>query len=144
MKRNELGFTLLELLAVLLVISVLLAIVIPFSYSIIQKQQTKHFLNLLESDIFYIQNQSIGTRTNGRIILEQDRYLRVVGIGDKGETIIRPYPRNTDVISAYRRISFNNKGNFTTPNSYIIRINGIQYKLVFALGKGRYYIEESP
>src|SRR5690625_2555340 len=110
MKQDELGFTLLELLAVLLIISVMLAIAIPLSYSIIEKQQTKNFFDLLESDIFYIQNQSVGTQNNGRIILENDHYLRVVGIGGSGTTVIRPYPPNTEVFVSNRRITFNNKG----------------------------------
>src|SRR5690625_7399011 len=90
------GFSLIELLVVLSIISTLLLIAVPFTYSMIERQQTKHFFDLLESDVFYVKNQSFATVETARLIFMEDYYIAFVNLNDE-KPIIRHYPKNIKV-----------------------------------------------
>lgn len=68
------GFTLLEVLIVLSILSILITLSVPISKSLFEKQEEKQFLNTLESDILYIQNLSLGTRSRSTIEFHKDHY----------------------------------------------------------------------
>lgn len=135
------GFTMVEMLFVLMVLSIFTLLVVPSIIRTIEKQETIHFFDVLDSDIFYIQNQAFGTRHNTRIVFDKEFY---VVINDwKTEEIKRYYPKHiTYDIKINNRIAFNNNGTIINPTTFKFRDGEKTYQLVLPLGKGRHYIEE--
>jgi len=139
---NKNGFSLIELLVVLSMLSIILFIAVPFSYSMIERQQTQQFLNLLESDVFFVQNQSFATYETARLIFRDDHYIVFVNLNDE-QPKIRYYPKHIQVNhDKNNRITFSNNGYYSSPNTISMSVSGKKYNLIFPLGKGRYYIEK--
>lgn len=137
--KNDKGFTLLELLFVLLVLSVVSVIVLPSLFQTLAKQEAKHFFQLFESDAFLTQNKSLYTPTNDRILMDRHHYV----ISGDGKVLIRNYPNDLDLTSEKIRIRFSLSGTIVEPTTYrFISQSGI-YKVIFPFGKGRFYLEES-
>src|SRR5690625_7004713 len=75
MNEKMTGFTLMEMLFTIVVISLLMFISVPVILKVIQTHQTGHFFTVLDSDIFYIQNQALGTRQNVRMVFDEEYYI---------------------------------------------------------------------
>ncbi len=139
--NNEKGFTLVEMLIVLSLLTVIVSISVYLSLDFLNKQQEKHFFELLHSDIFFVQNQSFST-LNKASIMFRDGYYVVYKTSKDRNPLIREYPNH---ISFYHyennTISFLNQGDINPPISIRFNKNGENYKLVFPFGKGRAYIE---
>lgn len=135
------GFTFIELVFVLFIISLLTFLVIPGLFSTLKKQQTKQFFTTFDADILYIQNSALGTSQHVRILFEDDYY--VIRNNRTKEAIKRYYPEHISRITkSNNRISFNDSGTIISPTSYRFEDETTTYKIVFPLGKGRHYIEE--
>lgn len=135
------GFTMVEMLVVLMILSILTLLVVPSIIRTIEKQETNHFFAVLESDILYIQNQALGTRHNIRIVFDKEFY--VVINEWKTEEIKRHYPEHLKYDNKINnRVTFNNNGTIINPTTFKFRDKETTYQLVFPLGKGRHYIEE--
>lgn len=132
------GFTLVEMLFVLLVISIFTIMFIPNFVKMIEKQQTAQFFDLFSSDIFYIQNQTLNTNESYRIWLRDDHYLII-----SNETMKRRnYPKHLEFTSySNRRISFSKAGTVINPTTLRFKDRYHSYRVIFPFGKGRHYIE---
>lgn len=141
-KKNEEGFTFIELLYVLLIVSILSLLVVPPMYHVYQEQQKNQFFTLLDSDILYIQNQAIARKTNFRIVFDTEYYV----VMEKDKQIYkRDYPNHLSYSKATtNRIVFNTLGTVRNPTTYLFydQSKGKRYEMVFPLGKGRQYVEE--
>ncbi|WP_339228113.1 competence type IV pilus minor pilin ComGD [Oceanobacillus sp. FSL K6-2867] len=137
--NNNQGFTLLEVLFVLVIFSIISVIFPPFQSEIIEKQKDKQFLETLEIDVLYVQNMTyLTTGENVFIRFYQDNYKII-----QGSNIIteRVYPDGWNV--DYRLnsdIRFNGKGTFLYPRTIHITTTYSEYRIVFQFGKGRFYI----
>jgi|SRR5690625_1524632 len=140
MKQRN-GFTLIEMLFALTIISVLTLLVVPNLYKLAQKQQTNKFFDVLEADVFYVQNQAIGTSVNSRIVFSSDHYS--ILNNQNSEEIKRYYPKHlSNRIKINHRIWFSNLGTIINPTTLIFEDQDTSYWVIFPLGKGRFYIEE--
>jgi len=139
MKRN--GFTLFELLIVLSLLSIITLIAISLSFDFIKKQQTKHFLELLHSDIFFVQNQSFLGTYRPTLNFRDGNYVIIQYFNDP-VGIVREYPAHiTFRHNENNKISFKVNGNYEEPKSIRFNVDGEDYKLTFPFGKGRGYVE---
>ncbi|MEI3611716.1 competence type IV pilus minor pilin ComGD [Pseudogracilibacillus sp. SO30301A] len=135
------GFTMVEMLFALMILSILTLLVVPSIVRTVEKQETNHFFAVLESDILYIQNQALGTRDNVRIVFDEEYYV-VISEG-KTEGIKRHYPEHLKYNNKINnRVAFNNNGTIINPTTFKFKDRKNTYHLVFPLGKGRHYIEE--
>lgn len=138
----EAGFTLPELLIVLSIISILLFVAISFGDNSLENIEMNNFIEVFESDVLYIQNAALGTRKNIRIIFRDDYYVIIheeTAIAD----IRRNYPPQfNELFVTQRRIVFSNSGALINPSTITFMTDVNKYKLVFPLGKGRYYVAE--
>lgn len=134
------GFTFIEMLFVMLAISLFLVLFLPNMMKSIENQRTKHFLEVLYSDILMIQNQSLGKTRNVQIIFQKDRYIIVY---DQKLVEYRTYPEHLNYVErSYNVISFNKHGAVSHLRKYKFKDRSTTYQIVFPLGKGRHYIEE--
>lgn len=138
-KRN--GFTLIEMLIVLGILSVLLLISSPLNYSALEKQRTKQFFDTFEFDVLYIQNLSTSSENSLKIRFFDNNYKVFNAINQVIETRIYPDGMIIDPW-VHSTITFNQNGTFMKPGKIKVTTNHGMYHIVFPLGKGRCYIVE--
>ncbi|WP_077326957.1 competence type IV pilus minor pilin ComGD [Virgibacillus siamensis] len=133
------GFTLLEVLFVLAILSVLLLLSGPIHVSTLEKQAEKQFLNTLEMDIFYLQNLSYGSRGAYRIEFADSKGYTIKDV--KNVIVRREVPEGWQIDhTTFPIISFNHDGLINQPGSLFIHAKRNTYKLICPFGKGRCYV----
>ncbi|MGM8365122.1 competence type IV pilus minor pilin ComGD [Virgibacillus sp. W0181] len=136
------GFTLIELLFVLVILSIIVTITVPPIFSTLKKQEAEQLMTVFRSDVQFMQNKSIGSKDDIRMIFKSDHYV-VTDYMTNNVLVKRSLP---DHISIDPRtldyVSFNDKGSIRYPGVVYIETAHIDYRLVFPLGKGRFYIDE--
>lgn len=138
-KRN--GFTLLEMLFVLSIISAILFISFPPLISTYEKWKVNHFLIVLDTDILYVQHKSMEEDEHVYIMFMANEY-RITDANDNNKTIYRKYPQNFHANNFTNlRVSFSRNGTVMNPNTFQFKQNNTYYKVVFPFGKGRHYVE---
>ncbi|MFD2209165.1 competence type IV pilus minor pilin ComGD [Virgibacillus halophilus] len=135
------GFTLLETIFVLGILSLFLVLAIPLSWTFLQKQQEKQFIDTLQSDLLLIQSLSAQEDDQIKIIFHETDYT-VQTSRAKKETQ-RAYPPGwMHPPRLYTTISFSD-GQVREPGTIKFKINDAkELKFVFPLGKGRGYFAE--
>ncbi|HEY4602631.1 MAG TPA: competence type IV pilus minor pilin ComGD [Cerasibacillus sp.] len=137
------GFTLIEMLITLSILSVLLVLTIPITHSLIKNQEETQFLETLQSDLLYVQNLSLGIREHRTKLVFHKTYYSV----HKSLTespITRELPDGWEVErSMYHTIYFLNGTIGSAGTIRINKANGKVIRLIFPLGKGRgYFVQE--
>ncbi|WP_188633613.1 competence type IV pilus minor pilin ComGD [Lentibacillus kapialis] len=140
MNHNSNGFTLLEVLFVLSVLSVLILIAVPIQASVLDKQTEANFLETLEMDILYTQSLSYNSRSRYQLFFpDQTHYV----IKKYGTILERKVPEGWSIKKrTLPTISFNREGTIRKPGTMTIYTQTTQYNLVCPLGKGRCYFEK--
>ncbi|AXI09454.1 DNA transport machinery protein [Oceanobacillus zhaokaii] len=138
---NFKGFTLLEMLMVLSIMSVMLLLIVPINNNNLEKVQSTKFIEQLEYDILMIQNLSTTADDSFSIRFYNDRYSILQGMNPAFAT--RNYPPGFKIDRKnYDSIKFNKNGSIINPRTIDIIVGEKKYLLVFPLGKGRFYISE--
>jgi competence protein ComGD len=138
--KKENGFTLVELLLSLSVVTVMVLLVVPISLSALQTAEEEQFFRTLESDVLYIQSMAHEDVTFS-IRFADDHYTIVRG--SHGGTIKRDYPRGLTMETyTNQMLSFEQYGSVRNPRTIHIHTKKGSYRMVFPFGKGRYYIEK--
>lgn len=134
------GFTLLEVLVVLIVWSILLLTVVPIHFSLIESQQERYFFDTFAYDVLYTQNLSTTTKESVQLKLYEDRYT--IRRGYTREVILTQSLPAGWVIKAnvFHTISFDDKGRIRMPGTFYIQTKTNQYAIIFPFGKGRHRI----
>ncbi|HLS08042.1 competence type IV pilus minor pilin ComGD [Lentibacillus sp.] len=135
------GFTLIEVLFVLGVLSVLVFLSAPLQVSVLDKKTEESFLETLEMDLLYMQSLSYNSRTHYRLTFpDQGRYV----IKKNQATILeRKVPEGWKIDArTLPTVSFNKNGTIRAPGTLAIKTLSEQYNLICPLGKGRCYFEQ--
>ncbi|HLS36183.1 MAG TPA: competence type IV pilus minor pilin ComGD [Bacillota bacterium] len=134
---KEKGFTLLELLFTLSLVSLLLVLLVPIQSNFIKKMEEKAFFDLFHSDVLYIQNIAMTTPEVVSIHFEKNYYYIERGIR---RLYKRKIPDSITITNnAMEKISFNYLGVIRYPGSILFN-NGEEYiEYICPLGKGRCY-----
>lgn len=138
MRKNEEGFTLLELLIVLTIISIVSLFVLPSMFKTVTNIKGQHYFERLQSDIFMIQNSVLKREVKAYIYFVNKNYI----ISETNKLTIKWNPEG--LMNEYRpgNIMFSTKGNIKNPSSFIFKNEHKRYKLTFPFGSGRGYIDE--
>jgi competence protein ComGD len=139
MKRN--GFTFIEMLAVLGLLAVLIAIAVPLQTHSLHNQEEQLFIDQLEQDVLFIQNQtSLSQRETLLIRFLQDHYVVLDGVRKLKK---RDYPKDWKITQAYTRdVKFKTTGTLIQPGTVIMQSPKEIIQIVFPFGKGRFYVEK--
>lgn len=132
------GFTLLELLIVLTIISFVALFALPKMYQSLTYQGHRHHLELFSSDIFYIQNQALFTAKSIEIKPNKEKYW-IISSTKQTERI---YPDDLYLTYYPAKTIFTTRGVLKTPATYTYRHSNGQYTVTFPFGKGREYVTE--
>jgi competence protein ComGD len=140
--ETEEGFTLLEVLIVLIIWSILILLIVPINFSHLEKQQEKYFFETFAFDVLYTQNLSTTTKDYVQINLYENSYL--IRRGYRGKIIVeRELPSDWIIEEKLlQTISFDDKGRVRKPGNFVIRTKHKVYKVIFPFGKGRFHIVE--
>ncbi|MFD2046052.1 competence type IV pilus minor pilin ComGD [Ornithinibacillus salinisoli] len=139
-KRN--GFTLVELLFVLAILSILLALTMPLTISTVSNQQENQFFNTFQFDVLYTQNLSLGSKDYIRIIFNQEDYTILNGTTQE-IIATRELPPGWRIDKRnLNSISFNRNGSIRQAGTISVFTGRSTYKIIFPIGKGRGYIEK--
>jgi competence protein ComGD len=136
---RENGFTLLEVLFAMGILSLLLFISIPLNLATLERQQIEQFFNTFESDVLYVQNATGISDESTYLRFFEDHYtIRVAGNKPR---INRSYPQGLKVDWRTKSdIVFNETGTIINPRTIKVTTNKDTFHIVFPLGKGRCYI----
>jgi competence protein ComGD len=141
---NKNGFTLIEMLLVLSIVSILSLLSVTWSLSAISKQEREQFINTLENDTLYIQQvTSIKGSVEQRpyITFKEDFYT--IYFTKRRKPIIRNYPSGVRIDTRkHQYLKFEQNGNIHQPRSMDLFMGDERYKIIFPFGKGRFYLEK--
>lgn len=141
--KNKNGFTLIEMLFTLAILSILILLFVPSFNKTVQNQQVNQFLHVLQSDVLYMQNLSTGNKSDIRMIFNENHYV-VTNYLSNDIFIERQYPNDVTIQTrTINYVSFNDKGTIRYPGTIQIKSRHKNYRVIFPLGKGRFYIDES-
>ena len=145
MKKNEDGFTLIEVLIVLGCLTLMLTIVNTITGKMFETYEQKAFLNQLQKDIYYAQTYAF----------ENKIFVTLRFMTGQNEYSAYSYS-NHQIISTKKAesIKFKDAGNVVVTYTPAGNIQGATtinltdkhgktiYRLIFQLGRGRFYISE--
>jgi len=135
------GFTLLEVLIVLIIWSTLILLIVPTNFKQIEKQQEQSFFETLAFDILYTQTLSTTTKDYIQINLYEDHYTIWRGYGEI--ILTRDIPSGWVIKpNLFLNISFDHRGRIRKAGSFIIQTKNREYAVVFPFGKGRHHVVE--
>ncbi|EIT84490.1 ComG operon protein 4 [Fictibacillus macauensis ZFHKF-1] len=139
------GFTLIELMIVLAIGSTLLAVATIYFQKSYQTKEMRLFLEKLERDLYY--TQRLALQSESPVYLQwRDTEHRYV-IGSSQWTVYKEVkmPSHVKVVASTlpsTQVVYNSRGNISAAGTLLISSEHQRYKLVFLLGKGRFYLEK--
>ncbi|GIN55769.1 competence protein ComGD [Lederbergia ruris] len=142
--RSSKGFTLLEMLIVLSVVSIILLFSIFTYQSFSDMIQKKLFITQLEADLYYAHAYAVNRREKVQVQFSPIKKEYKVTDLHSSETLLQRSFPSTIYIQESNIASFviNADGNVSNFGTIIFRQNQHAIKLKFYIGKGRFIIEE--
>src|SRR5699024_4900311 len=139
--QNNPGFTLVELLYVLSLVSVMSLLTVPILNKSYDRVQIKLFFQVLEEDTLYIQNTAFSEKTEMQLTFTDDKDNIKRG---KHTILSRKLAKALHFRGiSYNKIIYNKKGKVETPRTITFyESSGQKYKVIFPFGTGREYIEK--
>ncbi|MEH7811065.1 competence type IV pilus minor pilin ComGD [Bacillus toyonensis] len=139
------GFTLLEMLLVLFVISVLSMITYFNVHSIYEKQKVEQFLSQFSNDILYMQQLAINRQKyyTLRWYKEKNTYY-IEESGTNHFIVSRDYGNDIqiDLHTFPNPMTYNPSGNINRGGTILLSYRSYKYEIVFQLGRGRFTYRE--
>ena len=130
------GFTLLELMIVLLVLQVLLGLTVPAMQHVYRAQQMNQFFEQLEEDLYYAKALAMSRQTSVRIQFAPDQTYHMM----QGMTVLesRKIPSFIEVDGALLedRVTYTATGSVRKAGKLRILTEEKQYYMVFQIGRG--------
>src|SRR5690625_2570108 len=117
--NNNKGFTLVELLFVLMIVGITTLLLLPNMYQTVVKQQTKQFFQVFGSDDLYIQAKSVNATDNYVIFPRKDFYyvLHYDNVVAK-----RQFPEQLQLVNYTGPIiEYSRNGTIKKPHTYTFR-----------------------
>lgn len=141
MKKN--GFTLIEMLVTLSILSILFLLTVPVQSELLGKQQEEQFIETLKQDVLFIQNQSSKHTRDEMYIRFYDNHYSILS-GVNKPFAERDYPADWTLVAnnQTRLLRFVQSGTVLQPRTLVMYTPSEKLFIVFPLGKGRFYIEK--
>ncbi|MGD6832305.1 competence type IV pilus minor pilin ComGD [Sutcliffiella halmapala] len=142
--KSQKGFTFVESLLVLSVVSVILSFTILKIAAIEEKHVTKNFFSELTNDLLFAQQYAMSTRRSVTITFSPSNHYYRVTQGPGNELLRRNYHEDIqiDPRTMGTLLVFQSHGSIQKAGTMGISYKNLEnYRLVFQLGKGRFYVE---
>ncbi|MBB5325223.1 competence protein ComGD [Anoxybacillus tepidamans] len=140
------GFTLIEMLIVLMIVSTLTILVIPRIDQLEKVKEETYMIEQLTDDLLYAQQYAMTHKTAVVVVFynAQGRY-RMTESYTLGRTLIdRTLPSQWlfELATLQNPLTFLANGNVNKSGTILIKNGKTTYKVVFLLGKGRFYVQK--
>lgn len=140
-KRN--GFTLIEMILVLGLISLIILLAAPIKTSVLKIQEEEKFIQTFKEDVLFIQNQA-SRRQRGIVYIRfyTNYYIISNGHHSAHEGIIkRDFPKGWEQpISTLKTLQFHESGAMLQPRTIVMYSDEERIVFTFPLGKGRFHV----
>ncbi|MFC7370415.1 competence type IV pilus minor pilin ComGD [Fictibacillus iocasae] len=141
-KDNRNGYTFIEMMIVLLVVSIFLGAGVFSLRTFYETVQTRSFLKSLKKDLYFTQQTAVSTESFVSLVFHQG-HTYIIRDGVKSlKKVTYPDHVSVEPYSMPLTITYNGRGNISQGGTLVIRANQKRFHLVFQLGKGRFYIDE--
>ncbi|WP_090234320.1 competence type IV pilus minor pilin ComGD [Fictibacillus solisalsi] len=138
------GYSLVELLIVLSISGILLGVTAVSLQSYYKSREVHFFLEQLKRDLYFTQRQAVVHQKVVFLHIYPDQHRYVVGSGTSSVFKEVRYADQVDVESSTMtmKITYTKNGNISSSGTLLIKTSAGKYRLVFLLGKGRFYVEK--
>ncbi|MFG6494205.1 competence type IV pilus minor pilin ComGD [Fictibacillus sp. UD] len=139
---NQQGFSLIEMMIVLMIIATIGAIAYPAFDSFRKNRETEYFLRSFQKDIVHMQQKAINENRMYVLSIDNEKHVYEVSGNALKKPLKRAFPEHIrfESFSMLLRVQFNQYGNISRAGTiYIHSANGT-YKMVFQIGKGKFYV----
>jgi competence protein ComGD len=140
--KNESGYSLIEMVIVLLIIGIVGSIAYPKFDSFIKNRKTEYFIQTFQREIVHMQQKAVTeNRLYNLSIDNNNHFYEIRGNGSK-KTVKRSFPEHIlfDGYSMDMSVQFNQLGNISRAGTLYIHSENATYKMVFQIGKGKFYV----
>ncbi|WP_186575797.1 competence type IV pilus minor pilin ComGD [Aquibacillus kalidii] len=140
---KEKGFTFLELVIVLSIISILLVVGSSIQLKTLHTYQLNSFYKLFESDILYLQQFNMVQAEKASLTIDVTNNQYQIKTNVNGKVLIkRTFPKDwvVKLNTLSMPLSFTSDGNLIHPGTFSIKTAYKTYYIYFPFGKGRCYI----
>ncbi|SFD53811.1 competence protein ComGD [Lentibacillus persicus] len=140
--KHEAGFTLIEVIFVLAVLSVLILLSAPLKSSVLETKTEETFLNTLEMDLLFMQSMASNSKSIYKMSFAVPGYYTIKHRDKlfRERKIPEGWRINTRTFKEV--ITFNESGNLRKSGTFAIHTLNEHYNVICPLGKGRCYIEK--
>ncbi|MGG3841452.1 competence type IV pilus minor pilin ComGD [Anoxybacillus kestanbolensis] len=143
---NERGFTLIEMLIVLFIVTGIMLFAVPPLQQVLAERQLQYFLEQFSNDMLYAQQYAISRKKTVAIMFYFDtcRYQVKEGRTFGKELLARsfPSPFQIQMGTLSPPLFYYPNGNINKAGTLLIAYGSKKYKIVFQLGKGRLYVQK--
>ena len=144
---NLRGFTMIEVMVVLLLITVIVTVSAQFIYRSIIVEESLLFEHQLTQDLYQAQLTAITSEqyVSLRFYPLEQQYHILTGSGTQERTIVkRELPLSVELLETSTLLTFRflPSGSTSTFGAIRFRVNEQPYTVHFYLGKGRFYVEK--
>ncbi|MDN4074732.1 MULTISPECIES: competence type IV pilus minor pilin ComGD [Fictibacillus] len=138
------GYSLLELLIVLSIGSILLSIASVSLQKYYKGREVHFFLEQFKRDLYFTQRTAINDHKvmHLHILPDENRYIIATAMNDLHKNVNYPKQIRFESSTMPLKITYNKSGNISNSGTLIIKTEAGKYKMVFLLGKGRFYAEK--
>nr|WP_255573146.1 competence type IV pilus minor pilin ComGD [Anoxybacillus sp. ST4] len=145
-KVNERGFTLIEMLIVLFIVTTIMAFTVPPLQQTVAERQLQYFLEQFSNDMLYAQQYAMSRKKTVTIIFHFDtcRYQVKEGGTFGKELLVRsfPSPFQFQLATLSPPLMYYPNGHINKAGTLLVAYGNKRYKIVFQLGKGRLYAQK--
>jgi competence protein ComGD len=144
--RKQSGFTLIEMLMVLTIVSVLTVVAFPEMRSLIEVKQINYFIAQFKDDMLYAQQYAMAHKTPVAIVFyHEEPTYRITEENTFGRILLhRSYSPKLQIklTTLQSPLIFSPNGNINKSGTIFVTYGKQTYKIVFLLGKGRCYVQK--
>jgi competence protein ComGD len=143
--NNETGFSLVEMMVTLTIFSIMSSIVLFTFVPLFTEKKTEYFLEQLSNDLHQLQMHAITHQRTVHFRFDHTNKRYYAYTNSIASPILhRFYDNNISInygtLGPY--FSFLSSGNISRFGTIFIKDEKSKYKIVFMIGKGRFYAEE--
>ncbi|MEK5523498.1 competence type IV pilus minor pilin ComGD [Heyndrickxia sp. FSL W8-0423] len=144
MIKNNRGFTLMEVLIVLLVLSIFIGLGFTSMKPIWSSLEKGMFISQMEADLYYVQSYAVNRHES--VVVQfypfNDRYI-ATSVTSKSKIVDRTLPASVDMMNgSFTSFMITPDGNTNKFGTLKFKHSGKEMKLIFNIGRGRFRIEE--
>ncbi|MDN4525304.1 competence type IV pilus minor pilin ComGD [Fictibacillus fluitans] len=137
------GYSLIELLIVLSISSILLGVTAVSLQSFYKSREVHFFLDQLKKDLYYTQRQAVMQQKVVFLHIDPGQHKYMIG---SGLSIYKEIKYADQVLvesfTMTMKINYTKNGTISSSGTLLIKTEAGKYRLVFLLGKGRFYVEK--